>query len=36
MMRILLNPDDFLGRHPVLCLALLFLLLLIEGVLIHA
>ena len=35
MMRFLFNPDDALARHPALCMALLFGLLLIEGALLH-
>jgi hypothetical protein len=36
MMRALFNPNDWLGRHPGVCLALAFILLLVEGVLTHA
>lgn len=35
-MRALLNPDDWLGRRPALCLTLVFVLLLVEGALTHA
>jgi hypothetical protein len=36
MMRFLLSPDDWLARHPALCLSLIFALLLVEGALTHA
>jgi hypothetical protein len=35
MMRILFNPNDWLGRHQGVCLALLAVLLFIEGALTH-
>jgi hypothetical protein len=36
MMRRLLGPNDWLGRHPAVCLVLVAVLLLIEGALTHA
>lgn len=36
MMRFLFNPYDYLGRHPGLCLFLMLVLLLIEGMVEHA
>lgn len=35
-MKTLLNPNDWLGRHPSVCLALIGVLLLIEGALAYA
>jgi hypothetical protein len=36
MMRRLLNPNDWLGRHPGVCLLLLMIAVFVEGALIHA
>lgn len=35
-MKTLFNPNDWLGRHPAVCLVLIAVLVLIEGALTHA
>lgn len=35
-MKTLFNPNDWLGRHPGVCLVLLGILLVVEGALVHA